>query len=314
MKLFGLNFLLYSLSTIGCLANSTLIYAQDLEPRSYSNIPVGTNFAVVGTGYTAGAVLFDPTIPLENAKIKINGSILGYARSLKIGKMSGKFDAIVPYAWLSGSADYKGQPATRNVSGFGDMRLGLSVNFIGAPALPLAGFKDYKQKLVVGATVRVYLPLSQYDPDRLVNIGTNRIAIKQELGVSKKYGRLFLEASVGASIYTTNHDFFQGKTLKQDPIYFIQSHVIYTLKNGMWFALDGTYYWGGATTVDDVKGDNLQQNTRAGFTCAIPVNIHNSLKLNLSTGVSTRTGTDFNVVFLVWQYRWGKDIRKKKTE
>jgi hypothetical protein len=38
---------------------------------------------------------------------------------------------------------------------------------------------------------------------------------------------------------------------------------------------------------------------------ALPVNRHNSIKLYGSTGVSTRTGSDFDVVGIAWQYRWG---------
>ena len=61
----------------------------------------------------------------------------------------------------------------------------MSLNFIGSPALPLSGFKDYKQKLIVGASLQIRVPVSQYDPDRLVNIGTNRFTFKPELGLSR---------------------------------------------------------------------------------------------------------------------------------
>jgi hypothetical protein len=178
------------------------------------------------------------------------------------------------------------------------------VNFVGAPALPLSGFKDYRQDLVIGASLQVFMPMSQYDPDRLVNIGTNRFTIKPELGISKTFGPMFLDLNAGVAFYTVNNDFYQGKTRSQDPIGSVQGHIIYSFKKGIWAALDGTYYWGGSTTVDGVQGNDLQKNSRFGFTCALPLNIHNSLKLNLSTGVSTRTGSDFNAIGIAWQYRW----------
>lgn len=293
---------------------SCRLHAQDLEPRTYGNVPIRMNFFVAGAGYTSGAVIFDPTIPLDNAKIKINAFVMAYARTLKLGKMTGKVDVVIPYAVLSGTADVNGQQVSRNVAGFGDTKVSMSVNFIGAPPLSLAEFKDYKQKVVVGARLQAYLPLSQYDPQRLVNIGTNRFAFKPEVGISKKFGRLFLEAAGGAAIYTTNNDFYIDKTLLQSPIGFFQSHAIYTFKKGIWVALDGTYYWGGSTTVNGVKGDNLQKNSRVGITCALPLSVHQSIKLNLSTGVWTRTGSDFNVIFLAWQYRWGRDLKKKMKD
>jgi hypothetical protein len=298
-------FLIFSIIVFVFLSEESVIYAQDLEPRAYTNIPYGMNFIVAGYGYTAGGVVFDPAVPLENADIRIHGTVLAYARSLKIGGMSGKVDMILPYAWLSGTADFQGQPVSREVSGLADPRVRLSVNFVGAPALPLSGFKDYRQDLVIGASLQVFMPMGQYDPDRLVNIGTNRFTIKPELGFSKTIGPLFLDLNAGVAFYTVNSDFYQGKTRSQDPIGSVQGHIIYSFGKGIWAALDGTYYWGGSTTVDGIHGNDLQKNSRFGFTCALPLSIHNSLKLNLSTGVSTRTGSDFNAIGIAWQYRWG---------
>jgi len=70
------------------------VCSQDLEPRAYTNIPVGINFVVAGYAYSAGSVLFDPAVPLENANIKIHGTVMAYASSIKVGQMSGKFLAI----------------------------------------------------------------------------------------------------------------------------------------------------------------------------------------------------------------------------
>jgi hypothetical protein len=288
------------------------VYSQDLEPRAYTNVPVGLNFILAGYAYSSGGVLFDPAVPLDNANIKIHGTVMAYARSLKVGRMSGKFDMIVPYAWLSGTAEFQGEPVSREVSGLGDSRIRMSVNFIGAPALPLSGFKDYKQDLVVGASLQVFMPTSQYDPDRLVNIGTNRFTFKPELGISKTLGQMQLELTAGAAFYTVNNEFYQGKTRSQDPIGSIQGHVNYNFKKGIWAAIDGTYYWGGSTTVDGVEGNDLQKNTRLGCTLSIPLTLHNSLKLYFSTGVSTRTGSDFTLGGAIWQYRWGGGIPKSQ--
>jgi len=204
--------LLRLIGAILFLSRISSVCAQDLEPRAYTNIPRGINFVVAGYSYMTGGVLFDPAVPLENANIKINGSILAYAGSLNIAGLSGKFDMILPYAWLSGTADFQGQTNSREVSGLADARLRMSVNFIGAPSLPISGFKDYKQDLVVGASLQVYVPTGQYDPEKLVNIGAHRFAFKPELGISKTLGHLMLELTGGAAFYTTNHDFYGGKT------------------------------------------------------------------------------------------------------
>ena len=100
-------------------------------------------------------------------------------------------------------------------------------------------------------------------------------------------------------------DYFGGKALEQDPIYSVQAHVTYNFGGGVWGALNGTYYQGGRTTVDGVRGNDVLGNSRVGATLALPVDRQNSIKLHASTGVSTRTGTSFSVAGIAWQHRWG---------
>jgi len=138
-----------------------------------------------------------------------------------------------------------------------------------------------------------------------VNLGANRWMIKPELGLSKTIGRVILELSTAAAFFTDNDDFNKGQKKSQEPIYSVQGHVVYPFKNGIWAAVDSTYYTGGRSTVDGVEGKDLQENSRLGATLALPVNKNHSVKLYASTGVSTRTGSDFNTYGLAWQYRWG---------
>jgi hypothetical protein len=54
-----------------------------------------------------------------------------------------------------------------------------------------------------------------------------------------------------------------------------------------------------------VAGDDLQRNWRAGIVFAIPVNRLDSLKFSASSGVSARTGNNFDALGIAWQHRWG---------
>jgi hypothetical protein len=38
---------------------------------------------------------------------------------------------------------------------------------------------------------------------------------------------------------------------------------------------------------------------------ALPVDAHNSIKLYASSGVAARTGNNFDLIGIAWQYRWG---------
>ena len=40
-------------------------------------------------------------------------------------------------------------------------------------------------------------------------------------------------------------------------------------------------------------------------TLALPVDAYNSVKLYASSGVSARTGNNFDALGVAWQYRWG---------
>jgi hypothetical protein len=279
--------------------------AQQIEPRTYSNAPVGMNFLIGGYAYSTRGLSTNPALKITNAELKVHTPVVAYARAFEAWGKSAKFDAIVPGGCLSGSADVNGVPASRDVCGLVDPAFRLSVNFFGAPALSLKEFQKYRQDVVAGASLQVVAPWGQYDPTRLVNLGTNRWTFRPEIGISKALDALTVEFALGASFYTTNHDFFGGRTLEQDPIYSAQAHLIYQFRGGTWAALNGTYYTGGRTTVNGVRGDDFQKASRIGATLALPVDRHNSVKLHASSGLSLRTGTDFDVIGIAWQYRWG---------
>jgi hypothetical protein len=278
--------------------------AQDLEPRAYANTPVGLNFLIAGYSYTTGDVATDPALPIKDANLTLHTGWLAYARSLDFWGRSGKVDVVVPYSGLSGTAMFLGQEREREITGFHDPRLRLSVNLYGAPALSFEEFAAYKQDLIIGVSLAVTMPLGQYDSDKAVNLGTNRWSFKPEIGISKALGPLTLELAAGATVYTENNDFL-GQTRDQAPVYTLQANVIYEIGWGIWGALTATYLTGGQTTVDGRESDDRQDNLRIGGTLALPVNRHNSVKLYGATGAFTRVGGEFNVIGIAWQYRWG---------
>ena len=279
--------------------------AQDLEPRLYTNVPLGMNFLGAGFGYSEGNVLVDPAVAFDNAEAEVDGPVLGYGRAIRLGPFSGKVDGAIARVCLDGSADYQGEHVTRNVCGWTDARARMTVNFIGAPPLARRAFASYRQDWVFGASLQLGLPIGDYDPARLVNIGTNRVSSKLELGVSKNLQHWLLEVSLADTLYEDNTNFYGGRVREQEQIASLQGHAVYRFGSGIWLALDATHYDGGQTTTNGVRSSDLQSNTRFGVTASLPINAKQSVKLAASTGVSTRTGTDFDTVVAVWQYAWG---------
>jgi hypothetical protein len=290
------------------MANPSPVRAQSIEPRAYSNAPVGVNFLIAGYGYTQGGISFDTSLPITDPKLSTSSVVAAYARALDLWGKSGKFDVIVPYTWLSGSAMYQGAPIQRDVNGFGDPLLRLSINLYGAPALSLPEFKNYQQDVIVGTSLQVSVPTGQYDDTRIVNLGSHRWSFKPELGISKAKGPWTLEFQTAVTLFTTNDDFYNGNRRTQDPLYSFQGHAIYNFRSGMWGSLDATYFAGGRSTLNDVEQRDLQQNWRGGATLAVPVDVRNSVKFYASTGVYARTGNSFNLFGIAWQYRWGGGI------
>jgi Putative MetA-pathway of phenol degradation len=286
------------------LAAAMTAEAQSMEPRAYSNAPVGLNFLILGYGYSQGDVGLDSSAPIEDGKITVHTTALAYARSLGVWGRTAKLDLVLPYAWLSGSAKVAGKPEDREVSGLGDPQARFSFLFYGAPALSVEEFADYQSDLILGASIAVTAPLGQYDSDKVVNIGTNRWSFKPEIGISKTWGPVTVELAPSVTFYTDNDNFFGGRKLERDPLYAVQGHVIYHTRHGLWAALDATYYGGGRKTIDGVEGESLQ-DIRVGGTLAIPIDRYNSIKLTASTGAYARVGGNFTTAAIAWQFRWG---------
>ena len=294
--------------SLGLVCTASDVCAQSLEPRAYSNAPVGMNFLLAGYQNSIGGLIFDPTVPITDANAKIDMGILAYVRTLDVAGKSAKTGVILPYASLDADGYLNGDFRTRETNGFVDPVFYFSMNFYGAPAVTMKEFKSFQQDTIIGFTVKLVPPLGAYESDKLINIGTNRWTIEPALGVSKALGNWTLEGSAAVGLYTDNNDFDNGKTRKQDPIYSTQLHVTYNFPYHIWAAVSATYYTGGRTTIEGVSNDDLQENWRTGFTLALPVNFKHSIKLYGSRGVSTRTGSNYDVLGIAWQYRWGGGI------
>ena len=123
---------------------------------------------------------------MENVSNESHVGVFGFATTFDVLGQSAKFDAIVPYVALSAEGLVFGERRERDVTGLGDPAFRFSMNFVGAPALTAEEFGNYRQDFILGASLRIGVPLGQYDDDRLVNIGSNRWSLKPEIGILRK--------------------------------------------------------------------------------------------------------------------------------
>jgi hypothetical protein len=273
--------------------------AQELEPRAYSASPVGVNFVVVGLTRSTGSVTFDPTIPITDVEAHLNIPTLGLGHTFGFWSRQALVTAGLPYVWGDVEGKVSEQQARITRSGLADLRLRFSVNLHGNPArTPQQFAKARRRGLIVGTSLMVQAPTGQYDPAKLINLGTNRWSFKPEIGISYPWKKFDLDLYGGAWFFTENSSFFPGGSLRtQDPITTFQGHVSYTNRRQMWFAVDGTWYQGGA-------GSTSQSNTRFGATLSLPLSKRQSLKVAYSAGATARTGSNFDTLGVAWQFVW----------
>jgi hypothetical protein len=280
--------------------------AQDLDPRAYAKVPVGFTAVIEGFSFSTGGVLTDPTLPVENVHAKVWTPSLSIARSFGLAGRTAQVLAALPYSWLSATGDVGASSQQVDRSGFSDMRFRLSVLLAGAPAMTAQQFATSARKPIVGASLTVVAPTGQYDPERLVNIGTNRWAFKPEVAFSYPLGRRWLvDAYAAFWLFTTNGSYYTGTAARTEtPIGALQAHISYSFSLKAWAAFDATWYAGGRASVNGLRQSDRQQNSRLGGTLVVPVASQHSVKFSVSTGVTARFGTNFTTVSVAWQTGW----------
>ena len=278
--------------------------AQDVEPRFLSPAPVGMTGAGLGYTYSTGAVLLDKTIPVENLDGDIHTVAGSIVRFFGLFGMMSRADVIVPFATGDWTGEVGGGDSARTVTGFGDPVVRAAVFFVGAPALSGPEFAQYDPKTVAGVALRVRIPLGQYDPSKVINLGANRWMLSPRLGVAHRAGRVILELYSSMWFFTDNTDFANGNTQSQKPILALQAHVTYRFPSGIWLAGSTRQSFGGATSVNGAEDTVPETNNRVGLTLGIPVGRH-ALKFAATTGLSTAVGNDYTTLYALWQYGWG---------
>jgi hypothetical protein len=287
-----------------CALCADAALSQELEPRAYSPAPVGTNFALLAIGRSTGEVLTDPSVPIQDVEARLNAGVAGYGRTFGILGHQASVVLAAPYVWgdVSGNVFEEARSVTR--SGLGDLKLRLAANLIGGEALTPKEFMKRTPRTTLGVSLSISAPTGQYDPDKLINIGTNRWAFKPEIGLTIPHDRWMFDVFAGVWLFSSNPDFFGGVHREQDPMPTLQGHVSYTFKPQLWLALDSTYYFGGETSANGIPQDDRKENSRVGLTLSLPVAKGQSIKLNWSKGATARLGSNFTTYGIAYQYSW----------
>ncbi|MCF6356928.1 MAG: transporter [Draconibacterium sp.] len=217
-----------------------------------------------------------------------------------------KFDAIVPYSFGNFEGRVSGTDSSTTRTGFGDPLIRVSIILIGAKPLTMSEFATNKpQKFKLGVNSRVKLPIGQYDKTKFINLGSNRWALK--LGVAGSYSiqkRVVIEAQVNTWFFAKNDEFFNGNTIEQKPLLSGQIHGTWIFKPGVWAAVSFGRSAFGETIINGVEKEDLKNSSRFGAAFAYRVSKHSSLKVAVTSGLSTRYGADFTSILVAYQFMW----------
>jgi hypothetical protein len=277
---------------------------QELEPRAYSALPKNLNSLAFVYGLTRGNVLTDPSLPIKDMKANVNSFTFGYVHTFGLADKLARVQVILPYMMLAGKLKLNGVDTSITRNGFGDARLRLGINLTGSPPLDKKDFLHYTQETIIGVSLVTSIPVGYYDQDKRVNPGSHRWGFKPEVGISKRFKRVYAELYAGVWFYTDNTKYLVTKTETQNPVFNVQGHASYYFKKQMWVSINATWFDGGQTYVDDQPQGNLLNNWRIGATWSFPIAKGHSLKLQFHVGAFTESGYDYNAVSLgyVWVF------------
>lgn len=303
--------LLWSLIALMCRPMS----GQDLAPRAYVISPVRSNAVIFTYSFFDGGVNFNGAVPITNATGTFSIPIFSVYHSFSFFRRSANFTASLPYGVGTFQGELVGTHRQIYRSGLVDFTARFSVNLLGGPAMKPQQFAKWKQKVLLGASLRVIAPTGQYDPTKIVNWSINRWAFKPEFGYSERWGKWVLDAYGGVWFYTTNQAFGPvNKPQNESPIGSLEGHFSHDFKRpGTWVSLDGNFWWGGLTRLSGIQNLKTEQaGSRVGGTGAWRFSKHQSVKLSYSAGTYSRFGGNYQNVSVAWQYSWLGMPKKKK--
>ena len=291
------------------LVGANITSAQELTPRAYWPAPTKTNILIFGYTYSTGDVVVDPTLPVIGTDTKNNFLQFGYQRAFGLAGRSASLLVSVPYVWgttrAAVSSPITTLSGTRTISALADSRVRLAVNLLGAPAMDPAAFQELRRnpKPILGTSVQISVPTGEFESDKLINAGTDRWALKADLGYIHPIRPTWIaEIDLGVWFFTDNE--LLGQTREQAPMVSGEFHLIKRFRPGFWASFDLNFYTGGRTTIAGELTANLQRNSRVGATLVFPIHKRHAIKGTVSTGIVTQSGGDYTSFLVNYLYIW----------
>ncbi len=284
-------------------------WSQDLQPRRWTHLPIDSNFGGIGFIYTSADIAFDPVLRIDDVVLDLQTIPVKYIWSFGLLGKSARVEWLQAYQDAEWNGLVAGVPTRAARSGWSDMSFRFAVNLLGAPPLNREEFAQYQatatSDTIVGAGVEVQLPTGEYFPDRLLNLGTNRVTFRPQLGVVHRQGPWTAEMTASSWFFTDNDDFFSGNYLEQAPLHTIQGYVDYTIQPGHWVGAGVAYAVGGESTVSGLPKDDPRDAVVWGCSWGYSLSKQvNSQLTYFSQRTLTAVGSDSNNLAATLSFNW----------
>lgn len=269
--------------------NLSSLYAQDIEPRRWTPMPLGTHVVGLGYVYQSGDIYFDPLLQAQDVTLDMHAFAGVYVQPIKLGNKLGRIDVLLPYVSARWDGLLSGEPTVKKRYGLADPRIRFSVNLVGPNAMNakemLEYYKEHPVNTMVGVSLAVTFPFGLYDETRLLNVGQNRFVFRPQVGLVHNWSLWSYELTGSVFIFTDNKEFFNNQLKEQKPVFALQSHLIKRFKNKMWASVSIAYGLGGESIV---QGSGLNDE-------------HQDLLYSLSVGSPITRTQAVKLVYMRWE-------------
>ena len=284
---------------------SQYIFCQDIEPRRWGTLPLGTQAIGTGYAYSFGDVLFDPLLETEDVEVDVHSIVVSYVHPLRIGNKYGRIDAVIPVSFARWEGLLSGLPARAERNGMADPRIRFSLHLVGPPALGPQELREYLSKnpkyTTLGISLAVTLPLGQYNDERLLNLGLNQFIFRPQAGLVHNWGLWSFELTASVLLFTDNNDFFNDGEKEQKPLFSTQTHLIKFFTNRAWASVGAAFGAGGQSVVNRQPNNDVRGNFLAGFSFGYPLGKKQNLKFTYFRSETLKDiGANTNTLVLGW--------------
>jgi hypothetical protein len=299
--------LLFVCFTLVVLRTPDQVYAQFTDPHTYDNTPVGTNQVELAYAYAHANASIDTSLIIAGARFNVNQGTITYTRYFGFVHRLVWVEASVPLAGLNGSVS--GTNIQGSATGTGDSSYAVAALLKGGPALSVAQFADYKPTTTVGMSLTITAPTGQYNPNRILNLGSDRWSFKPEIALSHPFGpqqKWEVEAYANSYFFTDNTSYQGREILRQHAVPGLEGHISYSFIDSLWASLDARYSFRGTTFVNGVNQNNAQQNFGLGGEVNVSLNPRNSLVFEFDKSLAHQNGPALSGFAVKYNYSWGK--------